>query len=328
MTLLPTSVRPPARASTSLFDHTQALGLFFRTTFRPLRGGFRDWPGHIMRAHIAMRWRERVQAKPHGLNKPLIVSLTSYPARFGTLALSLKCLLSQTVRPDRVVLWIAHRDMAALPRDVLALRAEGLEVARTDDLRSFKKLLPALQAHKDAFIVTADDDVYYPADWLEQFVTAYDPRKRDVLAMRVHRIVLDADGQPAPYLEWIFNIDASPSHPLNMATGVGGVLYPPGSLHPDVIDRDAFARLCPNHDDLWFYFMARRAGWTVRKVGPRTSFISWPGSQRIALQHANVGDGHGDAQLAGLIAHFGAPFAKQTRAAPASYVPALGTPRS
>jgi hypothetical protein len=309
MTFSPTSA--PSSPETQERGFDQRLGLFFRTYFRPLRGGFRDWPGHLMRAHLLARWRNRAPGRPHGLAHPLIVSLTSYPARFDTLALSLKCLLTQSIRPDRIVLWVAHRDFAALPPDVLALRREGLDIERTEDTRSFKKLIPALKAHQDALIVTADDDVCYPAHWLEQLIATYDPQAREVLATRVHRIVLDADGLPAPYLEWIFNIDPGPAHPLNMATGVGGVLYPPGSLHAEVFDRDAFMKLCPLHDDLWFYFMARRAGWSVRKVGPRSSFISWPSSQRIALQHANVGDGGADLQLARLIRRFGAPFASQ-----------------
>ena len=53
---------------------------------------------------------------------------------------------------------------------------------------------------------------------------------------------------------------------LNLPTGCGGVLYPPGSLHPDATDALAFLRLAPTADDLWFWAMAVRQGTPVRFV--------------------------------------------------------------
>ena len=41
--------------------------------------------------------------RPHGLNSKLVISLTSYPQRFDTLANTLRCLLNQTVTPDHIV---------------------------------------------------------------------------------------------------------------------------------------------------------------------------------------------------------------------------------
>jgi hypothetical protein len=239
----------------------------------------------------------------------LVVSLTSYPPRFPTLAWTLKCLLTQSIAPDKLIVWIAEGDLASLPSDVLALRDEGVEIAVTRDLRSFKKLVPALRRHPEAFIATADDDVYYPSAWLSDLVAGFSPSRREVPALRVHRIVRDAGGAPAPYLDWELDIASGPASPLNMATGVGGVLYPPGSLHPDVVNADLFLRLCPTNDDLWFYFMVRRAGWRIRKVGPRRLCPPWPGSQRVALQYRNIRTGGlNDAQFARLIERFGVPF--------------------
>ena len=177
----------------------------------------------------------------------------------------------------------------------------------------------------------------YPSTWLSELVEGYCPRRQEVPATRVHRVMLGSDGAPEPYMKWTFDIPAEPASPLNLATGVGGVLYPPGSLHPDVLDENLFLSLCPTSDDLWFYFMERRAGWCVRKVGPRRPCISWPGSQRVALQHANVVTGGGnDRQLASLIGYFGSPFKDLGAARPerpanlrafaASCTPAVATP--
>ena len=66
--------------------------------------------------------------RPHGLPAELIVSLTSYPKRYGTLDRTLKSLLDQTVRPDRLILWVADDHRAALPKSVTELRSETFEI--------------------------------------------------------------------------------------------------------------------------------------------------------------------------------------------------------
>src|SRR5690349_163949 len=79
--------------------------------------------------------------RPHGLTGELIVSLTSYPPRFNQLKLVLGCLLDQTVRADRIILWIAQEDYPRLPSDVVGLRAPGgLEIRTCEDIGPYKKL--------------------------------------------------------------------------------------------------------------------------------------------------------------------------------------------
>lgn len=243
------------------------------------------------------------RGRAHGLPGKLIVSVTSYPARFKTLHLTLGCLLDQSVQPDRVILWIAHGDMAEIPAEVRQLERTGLEIRACDDLRSFKKLIPALEAFPKAFIATADDDVYYSRDWLEALV---DGAKESVITChRAHRIKRTAVGM-APYLDWEFDVqdDASrrPSSDL-LPTGVGGMLYPPNSLNKRVTDRALFERLCPHGDDLWFYWCARLAGTLHKKVGGRMRLVMWPGTQESRLWDANEAGGN-DSMIAALEREF------------------------
>jgi hypothetical protein len=248
------------------------------------------------------------RAKPHGLPGELIVSLTSYPARFDTLHLCIRSLLDQTVRPDRVILWISQADAAALPRKVHALASLGLEVRPVADTRSYKKLVDALAAFPDAFIATADDDIYYARDWLETLVAGVEPGVDAVICHRAHRIPHATSGLP-PYLSWQWDVqdDAArlPSVDL-VATGVGGVLYPPRVLHAETTDSATFMSLCPRGDDLWFYWMARRTGATYRKVGGPFVQKMLPGSQEEALFNENSG-GVYDEQIARLSARYGLP---------------------
>ena len=245
---------------------------------------------------------------PHGLPGQLVVSLASYPPRFPHLRYTLGCLLCQTLAPDRLILWVPTGTAAQLPGRVRRLARRGLEIRETTALGPHTKLVPALAAFPDAFIVTADDDVFYPADWLEGLVFSHDAAAPAILCRRAHRLHL-GDGTIAPFGSWDRDVQdagaARPSVDL-IPTGVGGVLYPPRSLHADVLDTALLGRLCPTTDDFWFWWQARRAGTPHRKIGERFAYVDWPGSQLESLHAANLAGGY-DAQLAALAAHYGLP---------------------
>lgn len=288
-----------------------------RKQLRPLRASARALKGTALACVAEARWARRPDTRPHPLPAPLIVSLTSHPPRFATLALSLKCLLSQSVKPDRVILWLTPEEQKLLPRGIWRMR--GLSIQSAPAIGSFKKIIPALSRHSDGFIVTADDDVFYHYTWLEELVAAYDPSKRDIPCHRAHRISLAGARTPAPYAQWRLLAHPEASG-LVFPTGVGGALYAPGSLHSEVRDAALFTTLCPTSDDAWLYWMARRAGWRFSKIGPREHFTPWPGSQGVALMHANAGaEARNDQQIAALTTHFGfasdPPQARQKAAA-------------
>jgi len=247
----------------------------------------------------------------HGLERPLFVSLTSYPPRFLTLDLTLRSLLQQEVQPDGILLWIAHSDLDLLPERVRKM--PGVSVRACDDIRSYKKLIYTLQEQPEAFVATADDDVYYPPSWLGALVEGFTGNAAEdqklVVAHRVHRLARTKEGQIAPYSEWQEDVQddraRSPSTDI-MPVGVGGVLYPPGCLAPEVVDRELFMRLAPNADDLWFYWMGRRAGTRYQKIGGEFRQVVWPSSQKRRLYAENEQGGN-DRQVQALQRQFGLP---------------------
>ncbi len=278
----------------------QSLASSLKTFAKPI------WLAALAR-WVEVRWRLRRPGKPHGLPGRLVVSLTSYPKRFDVLHLTLKALLTQTVATDATILWIAHKHMDKLPDNVRALEKHGLTIRATEDLRSYKKIVPALAEYRDAFIVTADDDVYYASNWLKTFCDAYVPGEKTALSYRAHRMAFDGNAL-APYDSWTFEItDLKPGADI-FFTGVGGVFYPPDILHADAANVSLLQQLCPTTDDVWLNWMVRLNGAQVRKIGPKVRFHEWPGSQGVALQNSNRGgDGGNDRQIANIVNVYGLP---------------------
>lgn len=261
------------------------------------------------RALTAVRNFPRIKEKRlHGLYRPLVVTLTSYPPRFPHLGKTLRSLLDQTVAPDSVILWLAHADIDKLPGDVLALEAHGLEIRGCDDLRSYKKLIPALRDDPNRYFVTADDDVYYPPDWLAGLVESARAHPSEVIAWRAHIALLDEDGGFLPYRKWILATDRTrvtdPAQRL-FPTGVGGILYPPHCFAGDIDREDLFLALAPHGDDIWFFWQARAGGTQYRRVPAWFDIVEWPSTQGVALYENNMmGDGN-DRQIAAVAAHYG-----------------------
>lgn len=248
----------------------------------------------------------KLRTRPHGLSSALIVSLTSYPARYPTLPLTLRSLLRQTVKPDRTILWIAHADFDLLPRQVLKLQSSGLEIRRADDTRSYKKILPALDAFPTAFICTADDDVYYWPTWLEELVDGADNDRYAVRCHRAHEFAFDANQSLNPYCGWTINVERRGVSERYFPTGVGGILYPPELLHHEPRDREAAFALCPFADDVWLFWIARRNGAHHRLIGRHRTSVTWRGSQEQSLWRKN-GQGQNDIQIARMIERYGFP---------------------
>ncbi|MCM0083601.1 hypothetical protein L4X63_18605 [Geomonas sp. Red32] len=265
-----------------------------------------QWMPTILAFSVTVRFLSRKAQKPHGLTGPLIVSLTSFPPRFKQLPLTLKCLLSQTVKPDSIILWIAKNDQQFLTEEILELEGAGLQIRFCDDYRSYKKIIPVLEAFQDAFVVTADDDLFYWSTWLEELVDAHKMSPEDIVCHLAHRIRLSPDGSPLPYLQWELNSTESETSALTFPTTGAGALYPPRSFDGKVGDVALFTLLCPNADDIWLYWMMRLVGRAARRIPrPKRNYYCWEGSQGVALWHDNLNSAGNDRQMKKMIDTFG-----------------------
>lgn len=197
----------------------------------------------------------------HSEGEQVVISLTSFPARIKEVKYAIYSLLRQTYKPDQLVLWLGkeqfpHRE-ADLPSDLLKLRENGLTIRFVKDLKSFKKLIPALQKYANYLIVTVDDDIYYPTYMLKKLMAEHRRHPDCIIAYRAHRIRFN-NNQLSPYSTWDFETKKQNKIPsyLNFFTSGGGVLYKPDLLYKDIIRDDIFMKYCSKADDVWFNAMA------------------------------------------------------------------------
>ena len=207
----------------------------------------------------------REAKKLKGAKKPkTIVSITSYGARLHEVApLAIVSLFRQSVLPDKIILWIA--DGEKTPHIFDSLKELGLEIRFCEDTKSYKKLIPALELYPESTIVTVDDDVVYPEDWLKRMIVEHKKWPSHILAHTAREITANEKNGFAPYWTWpILDKNIKNSHRV-LPNGIGGVLYPPDSFADEVLDKELFTRLAPYGDDLWFWAMSELKG-TKRKL--------------------------------------------------------------
>ena len=226
---------------------------------------------------------------------PLIVSLTSFPARIKSVDKTINTLLRQRLKPDKVVLWLANEQFPQgrdeLPKELLDLEKLGLEIKWCEDLRSYKKLVPSIREYPNAVIVTADDDVYYEDDWLESLYNAHLAHPGTIIVRRGVRIEFDGKKFKPLTARKSKTMDMETPSYLNQVLGCAGCLYPPGSLYPDILKPEKFMKLAPTHDDLFFWAMAvLNRTKIMMTVGYKATIYSVENTQDVALKDVNVTD--------------------------------------
>jgi hypothetical protein len=194
-------------------------------------------------------------------SSPVVVSLTSFPARIHLVWRTIESIFQQNTKPARVVLVLSTEEFPdkVLPSSIVSQCSRGLDVLWTvENTRPYKKLLPTKQAFPEATIVTVDDDVIYHPWMLTELIRASRAAPNTVIGHR-GRVITGTPPLLQPYVAWPMADRSSPRSRV-LLTGLGGVLYPPDAMViPTLQDYETAARLCPLQDDLWFWACTRLA---------------------------------------------------------------------
>ena len=240
--------------------------------------------------------------------KRIIVSLTSYPARMGTIHTAIESIYRQTMQPDEVVLWLYRGqfpDGYRFPDSLDYCLSKGLKVRWIDDdIKPHTKYFYALQEYSDDLVITVDDDAVYPPTRIEELYKSHLRFPKAVISARVHRMTFTTDGDILPYAQWERNSTRFINRPMYSlcALGVGGVLYPPCTLPPEAYNADAIKSTCLCADDIWLKFMEILAGVpVVRSDSENLSEPTIEGTQTEALLKTNCGQGANDIQLKNVV---------------------------
>lgn len=252
--------------------------------------------------------RKGITSNQYG-DSEIIVSLTTYGRRLRDVCYTIESLMQQTSLANRIVLWLDPVTISQqLPVALKKQMERGLEIHETPDIRSYKKLIPALIRYPNAAIITVDDDVIYDFDFIENMISSYKTAPHDIHACRVHSMEFDTKGNLLPYNMWKFCQSIVTNR--NFLTGVGGVLYPPYSLHNEVLNKQAFTTICPTADDVWFTAMAKLNGRQIIKIQTRNSngqdYLENSSVQDMGLCNINTGkNGKNDEQIKAVFTKYG-----------------------
>lgn len=225
---------------------------------------------------------------------PIIISLTTYGKRIHDVYLTISSIMLQSQKPNRIILWLDKNEFNSdnIPNTLKILAHKGLEIKYYHNIKSYKKIIPTLLLSPNSIIITIDDDVIYPIDFIERLTQSYLDDPSFVYYYRGHRILQNTNGEIMPYNQWEYCSNNTNGGYDFIPTGVGGVLYPPHCFYKDITNEKLFMELAPTADDLWLKVMCVMNGYPSKKVYTRNDYseeyITIPNSQKSALNHENI----------------------------------------
>ena len=107
----------------------------------------------------------------------VIVSLTTWTRRLNYVHETIKSLLNQTHKPDKIYLILSREELkdVDLPKNLTSIEDEAFEIIWVDkDTKTMKKVLPILdKVGQDDVIINSDDDVIFEKDFIEARLIDY-----------------------------------------------------------------------------------------------------------------------------------------------------------
>ncbi|MFK5985115.1 MAG: hypothetical protein QM479_06790 [Pseudomonadota bacterium] len=223
----------------------------------------------------------------------LLISLTSHDIRIKSVFYAIESMGLGLSKPNRIILWLSHNDLKKIPSSLQRLQKRGLEIKSCEDIKSYKKLIPLTTIQNELsgidYIVTADDDIIFPKNWLNLFLANLNLNKKLILSQRA-RIIRFKNNQLDRYNNWPpISSQNNIANCLIFPTGVAGVCYPVSFLSVLKKEGEIYKEIAPKQDDVWFWAVALYSNYMPKFIHNKNLDILKlvPGSQSISLWSQN-----------------------------------------
>lgn len=218
----------------------------------------------------------------------VIATLTSYPARIDTVWIAIETLLRQSVKADEVILWLADTQFpegaSSLPKELLEQTKRGLTIRFCDDLRSHKKYYYALKEFPKDILIVFDDDMFYPRNTIKTLLQIHEKAPDQIVCSSSSAFHAENIRKP---IDWEQNMEGVTGAQNLGINGCSGTLYPPNSLHHNVVQIENIKKLAFYADDLWLTAAAYMQGTKFASLRYRPFPVIIKGSQRESLYTSN-----------------------------------------
>ena len=225
-------------------------------------------------------------------NVPVIVSLTSFPARIKKVHIVIESLIRQQVMPEKIILWLSKEQFpneeSDLPKKLLSQQTRGLEIRFVDgNIRSHKKYYYVFREFPDKHILTIDDDLLFPSTFIRDTYAVAQEHPNSVVANFGSKISWN---DSLNCFEKIYERIPQHSTGKNLFFGSGGgTLFPPDKLGVYLDDITVIMKLCPTADDIYLNAICRLAGLdvTFKEVLPLLS-IENKNDEKLTNHNGNL----------------------------------------
>jgi hypothetical protein len=139
-----------------------------------------------------------------------------------------------------------------------------LEIRFVEDKGCYNKIIQALKEFSNSIIITAEDDIIYPKDWIKKLYHSYITNPQDIHLNSALEVNIKASDF-ASFAEWK-TVKKESAEFKNFILTEGGALFPPKCFAKEVLREDIYKTKSPESVDIWLWFMALVSNRRIRVV--------------------------------------------------------------
>lgn len=196
---------------------------------------------------------------------PVIVSLHAKPSDYKNLPITLYSLLNQTMKPDKIILWINEdENLQTLPYEITQFIKNGLEIKFIKNKNEYTATYYAIKEFSNSINVIAQNGLHYSKNWLKKLYSSYIQYSDEIQVHLANEVILkDENLLPSKFWKKSIEGKSSYSYVINLQ---GGVLFPPNCFGKDFLRKDIFLKYAPANPELWLWVMSLVYGKKTRIV--------------------------------------------------------------